>query len=94
MFNINTHNYKRNHYLTSAHHHTMHLLATSLTIAVLLLNTLAQYMPQDDGQDNYDYDDTDYTDLIEAQTNAADLRNLIYRLDLVPCGRAKLPGVR
>ena len=70
----------------------MHHLATYLTIAALLLNTLAQYMPQDDGKDNYDYDDTDYTDLVEAQTNAADLRNLMYRLDLVPCPKASFPS--
>ena len=70
----------------------MHLLVTGLTIAVLLLNTLAQYTPRDDGQDYYDYDGTDNTDMITAQTDKANLENLLYRLDLLPCPKASFPS--
>ena len=73
----------------------MRLLVIGLTTAALLLNTRAQYMPSDGGQDYYDYDDTDNTDMITAQVNKANLKNLLYRLDLLPCPKASFPsGVR
>ena len=63
----------------------MHLLAY-LTIAVLLLNTLAQHMPHISGRRG----DAKDAGTVAAQSNTI-LKNLLYRLDLVDCPDALFP---
>ena len=76
--------------LTSAHHHMMHLLATYLTIAVLLLNALAYYTPHSGGHHGNTNDQQD-AGMVTAQSSTI-LKNLLYRLDLVDCPNARFPA--